>query len=186
MGYTVIKRGIRHCIVCGAEKDLSFFGAYRYKTKQGKPSVRYSSRCRGCESIRRRARYEKKGESERRQARAWKLRTGYDSAEVRRGYAGEMRAAMLLARRASEAKRRAVHGKNPADGTLYIQVMDEAKIGDGWLDAYTGEIIGEPTVDHIVPLSRGGAHDYWNLCVTSKRNNSSKHNKTLLTWLARQ
>jgi hypothetical protein len=40
------------------------------------------------------------------------------------------------------------------------------------------------TVDHIQALSKGGAHDYWNMCVTSLANNSQKHARSLPVWLA--
>lgn len=38
------------------------------------------------------------------------------------------------------------------------------------------------TVDHIVPLSRGGSHSWDNLVLACKRCNSSKHNKLLAEW----
>jgi 5-methylcytosine-specific restriction endonuclease McrA len=38
-------------------------------------------------------------------------------------------------------------------------------------------------LDHVVPLSRGGAHDISNVVPACKSCNSSKHNKSLLIWM---
>lgn len=40
------------------------------------------------------------------------------------------------------------------------------------------------TLDHVVPISRGGAHSKSNLVPACKSCNSSKHTKPLLVWLA--
>lgn len=64
--------------------------------------------------------------------------------------------------------------------------LDLARVGQGYLDAYSGEIISKPTIDHIVPLASGGGHSYDNLCVTSRFNNTSKHKVPLILWLVRR
>lgn len=38
-------------------------------------------------------------------------------------------------------------------------------------------------IDHIVPLSRGGDHDWTNMTASCKSCNSSKNNKSLLVWM---
>ena len=60
---------------------------------------------------------------------------------------------------------------------------NQYKIGDKYLDVYTGELIDNPSVDHIIPISKGGRHELDNLCTTSMRNNLSKHNKSLVMFL---
>lgn len=56
------------------------------------------------------------------------------------------------------------------------------RVGDKYLDAYTGELIDDPTIDHIIPIDAGGTNDPDNLCVTSLSNNSSKGTLPLLYW----
>jgi hypothetical protein len=187
MGYTVIKDGKRHCIMCKEARAVVEFPQYSYTTNQGKPSKRYGSRCSDCERTRRLCRYERRGHIERSIAREYKTANREKIAAKEREFALENRELVLCRRRAYEAKRRAVCGNNPrrsANGEVYLRVLDEARIGNLWLDAYDGELIDNPTVDHIVPVAKGGCHEYENLCVTSKANNSSKHTRSLLQWLA--
>lgn len=42
------------------------------------------------------------------------------------------------------------------------------------------------TLDHILPLSKGGCHTVNNLCVCCKSCNSSKHKATLEEWIVRK
>ena len=86
-------------------------------------------------------------------------------------------------------KRRTEQGwdkKAPEVRAAIEQTLELARIGDKYLDAYSGELIEEPTIDHIVPLSKGGTNDLDNLCVTSLSNNSSKFNDDLLVWLVKR
>ena len=57
------------------------------------------------------------------------------------------------------------------------------KFGNKYLDAYSMTLIDTPTIDHIIPIGYGGDSNYNNFCVTTKNNNSSKHKKTLFSWL---
>lgn len=66
------------------------------------------------------------------------------------------------------------------------ETLSLARVGDKYLDAYSGELIDTPTIDHIVPLSLGGTNDVDNLCVTSLSNNSSKFNDLLIVWMAKR
>lgn len=54
---------------------------------------------------------------------------------------------------------------------------------DGFECAYCSSSAGPFTVDHIIPVSRGGGHDLENLCVACARCNSSKHNRLLSEWI---
>lgn len=46
--------------------------------------------------------------------------------------------------------------------------------------------IGKATIDHIIPLSRGGAHYPNNLVASCPSCNSQKHNKLLSEWVGRR
>lgn len=52
-------------------------------------------------------------------------------------------------------------------------------IRDGGLDGYTGELLdpSEATIDHVVPVSRGGSDTYDNTVLTTKEINNKKGNK---------
>jgi len=52
--------------------------------------------------------------------------------------------------------------------------------------AYCGRQLEKLTIDHIVPLSRGGAHTKENVVPACRSCNSSKHNSSLLVYLLRR
>jgi hypothetical protein len=54
---------------------------------------------------------------------------------------------------------------------------------DGTACSYCGADTGNPTVDHIIALARGGTNDFSNLTVACKSCNSSKGAKSLEVWL---
>jgi 5-methylcytosine-specific restriction endonuclease McrA len=55
---------------------------------------------------------------------------------------------------------------------------------DGFACAYCGDRLHKRdlTIDHIVPVSRGGGHELDNLCVACKPCNSSKADRLLSEW----
>lgn len=59
-----------------------------------------------------------------------------------------------------------------------------------WCCAYSGEYIGgdsdKRTIDHIIPLSKGGKHEMWNLVPMVRNYNSSKGTKDMLDWYIQQ
>ena len=64
----------------------------------------------------------------------------------------------------------------------WLEMMDFFE----WTCAYSGEYIGgnseERSIDHIIPLSKGGENEVWN-CVPMLRSlNSSKRDKDMLSW----
>ncbi len=84
-----------------------------------------------------------------------------------------------------EQRRRARIREAPGDGVT----------GEQWRelrDSYLGMCAycyrrGVPlTMDHIDPLSRGGAHDVSNIAPACQSCNASKHKSTLIVWFAKQ
>ena len=61
-----------------------------------------------------------------------------------------------------------------------------------WRCAYSGEYLGgsknsfDRTIDHIIPISKNGPHEIWNLVPMARSLNSSKNNKDMLTWYKSQ
>jgi 5-methylcytosine-specific restriction endonuclease McrA len=56
--------------------------------------------------------------------------------------------------------------------------------GQGWLCSYCGASLTRftATMDHIIPLARGGAHDIANIALACRSCNASKGNKLLGDW----
>jgi hypothetical protein len=178
----------RRCITCKLVRVASDFYQYVYITGNGKGSVRSESRCKDCSRQRRRSRHAVNREAEN---TATRLHHGAHREELRK-YDQERRLKDLDKYRrdkvVSENKRR-LRGFSRTAPHVKIEIeqaLDMALFGDKYLDAYAGEFIERPTIDHIVPLHAGGTNTYDNLCVTSRANNSSKHRTSLLAWLVRR
>jgi 5-methylcytosine-specific restriction endonuclease McrA len=79
------------------------------------------------------------------------------------------------------------HGLSVSEAYRIIKEgCDQYKIGDKYLDVYSGELIDSPSVDHVVALSKGGKHEVDNLCVTSAKSNNEKHAHSLIMFLWRR
>lgn len=88
----------------------------------------------------------------------------------------------------SHIKRRQLE-ENQGDGISKEQWLEMMEFFD-WKCAYSGEYIGGNseyrTIDHIIPLSKGGEHAIWN-CVPMYANyNYSKQKKDMLDWYIKQ
>jgi len=66
-----------------------------------------------------------------------------------------------------------------------IACKEAYRVGDKYLDVYTMQLIDEPTIDHVVPLSLGGRNELENFVLTTRENNSSKGNQNLIAFLWR-
>lgn len=61
-----------------------------------------------------------------------------------------------------------------------------------WKCAYSGKYLGGKdnqcirTIDHIIPLNKGGVNEIWNLVPMYKPYNSSKHTKNMIIWYKEQ
>jgi 5-methylcytosine-specific restriction endonuclease McrA len=175
----------RRCIACEEEKDSGDFYLKKYTTQQGKQSYRLDSTCRACTSQTRKAGYRLvRAENLARCARyraANRSQLNARLSDYRRRNLEKTRR-----QRADSEQRRRARGYNACVKSvrgLTAEVLESYRIGDRYLDAYTGDLVDKPTIDHVIPLSRGGAHAIENLCVTSRANNTSKHDTPLLIWL---
>jgi 5-methylcytosine-specific restriction endonuclease McrA len=185
MGYSVIINGARRCITCGDSKPVAEFYCYPYVTKQGKSSTRTDSRCLECNRSRRRRRYAQNKPRENCWSRDYHAKNNEAVSRRVTQYRQADPERCRLQKRIAQQKRKARAGISAAENRELIErVLAEAMIGDKYLDAYSGELIDNPQIDHIVPLKNGGAHTYDNLCVTSAFNNGSKHCTPMLIWLA--
>ena len=135
---------------------------------------RYRESHRSILNARRRARYKRNRAKE---ASAWQRYRAEHQEELRAYY------------RAKAHLRRALgwDTNRKAAKAAIMQVLAEARFGSSlYLDAYSGRLISDPTIDHIVPLSKGGTNAVSNLCATSFANNRSKGSQPLLVWMCRR
>ena len=57
-----------------------------------------------------------------------------------------------------------------------------------WECAYSGKTLTKETrsIDHVIPLNNGGENEIWNCVPMYKSYNSSKNDKEMLEWYAKQ
>jgi len=64
--------------------------------------------------------------------------------------------------------------------------LESYRVGNLYWDVYDSRLIENPTVDHIVSVSRAGGNSSDNMTVTSLSSNSSKGSLPLLIWLVKR
>jgi 5-methylcytosine-specific restriction endonuclease McrA len=109
----------------------------------------------------------------RRRVRAWYQR----NAEQQRQRVSEYRRSHPEKRRLSESKRRSIKLNN---GTYTILEKELRRLLSNSCSRCGSR--QEQTLDHIIPISRGGRHSIGNLQTLCKSCNSSKNNKTIMEW----
>lgn len=187
MGYTVIKDGKRSCLECRQDKPLEAFYRSRYTTRQGKPSTRHASTCKACASVARKARHALERGSDLERQRVYRAANRNRLRASLNAYRAENMDKLRRQRVVSEQKRR-VRGYNRCTKSVRAVIdaaLELARVGDGYLDAYTGQIIDRPTIDHVVPLSEGGEHTLENVCITALEHNRAKRAMPMLVYLAK-
>ncbi len=176
------------CSLCHTDKSCEEFDQSRYTTNQGKRSIRLESRCRECDSARKskswRLNLEKNRARSRQKHRANRERNN----EQLRAYRAKNRPKVLLQRIVSQQKRMlsGYGGGRTEVRKITEEVLALARFGNQYFDAYSGQLIDHPVIDHIVPLSLGGDHSAGNVCITSRSNNASKGRTPLLLWMLRR
>jgi len=115
-------------------------------------------------------------------ARAACARTRARHPEWVRAWQARYAAANPDTRRLLEEKRRARKKNAPGGGVSRAQWRDVVR-GSLGLCSYCFKR-KRLTLDHIVPLTRGGEHDVENVAAACIECNSSKHNASLLVWMA--
>lgn len=94
-----------------------------------------------------------------------------------RKYQDEYPAETRLRKRAADRRR---HGRKVAGRGVSAQEYRELLEVHGGLCAYC--VGPADTIDHVMPLSRGGLHEVGNLVPACKSCNFNKHDKTLAEW----
>lgn len=124
--------------------------------------------------------YERNWERARRAREAWARENPGIMRESKREWKQRHKDKMLAAKH----RRRARILKAPGNGVTAAQWRECVSAHCG-LCSYCGERC-RPTLDHVVPLIAGGAHDESNITVACLACNSSKSHTPLVVWLAKK
>ncbi len=178
----------KRCCTCDQMKPVDDFYHQQYTTNSGKRKTRLKSECKVCGLSRGKETRKRLGrEYLNKSLRRWRANNRDHSTAYHREYRKNNPAKAKLYGAAGYAKRRAAGFVTTSEARAAIaQVLELYRVGDLYLDVYSGELIKNAAVDHIVPLSRGGGPELENLCVTSKHNNSSKSDNSLLIWMIKR
>lgn len=76
-----------------------------------------------------------------------------------------------------QAKKHGVEDTLTLDEVAYIFALSGGRC------AYTGKFAVKPTLEHIIPMSRGGANAAWNVIVVDYAQNISKNDTDPSDWL---
>lgn len=171
------------CVDCGAERDEP-------KRRQGYPSPRCEECRKARERERKRARHAANRERERARNRAYVEANRDRVQERRRSYREANRDTLSEKRRAyySANRDRAIelwHARRAAEAGVPVFVIvpkDWRRLLAATACAYCGADDGPLTVDHVVPLARGGRHSIGNVVAACLPCNQSKSDRLLSEW----
>lgn len=188
-----LRLDIKRCACCGIEKPLSDF----YPDKRKKSGV--GGHCKNCHLAKCKNWYANLSDSEKEKryqqsqallasnpakrevraarSRAWRIANPDKSKLSWSRYSLENRDK----RNEIDRRRKARLLNAPGNG---ISISEERRLREeyDYRCAYCGEVM-PLELDHIVPISKGGAHDISNATVACKSCNSSKGDKSLLMFL---
>lgn len=185
------KRGTKPCTDCGETKAISEFYLKTWNCLDGNVTQTPGSRCKVCHNNICKDYAKRNKIAVRAYQRVWR----------------EINAEKLREQKRQQKKRRPEHYKRESQASRYKRkskagagynktlkaikeaiafTLEQYRVGDQYLDVYSGELIDKPTIDHIVPISQGGDNSAENMCVTSAFHNTSKHRNSLLIWLTKK
>lgn len=180
----------RTCVKCGDRKTIEEFRKVSTKRKKsGKVCTGRDSTCKRCAL---RINYECRRQPhnietlKRKQARYFQKHREEIDPKSKQWWAAHPEQKRLTALTYAHKVRVSGDGVKYACRDAIKSAFAMAKIGELYLDAYSGELITKPTIDHIMPVTRGGTNHEDNLCITSLENNASKSDDVLIVWLAKR
>lgn len=174
----------KRCLKCKKVLLAEDFYKYRYLTNQLKLSYRLAPTCKNCSNAQRRISRKLDPERQAEITKRYKVKHAEEIREWTKAYRQLPENKRRHAASENIRRMKGVNRSKKSDMVAIDEALELARFGDRYLDAYSGELIDKPTVDHIIPLKSGGSHDSDNLCVTSRINNISKHVKPLIIWMA--
>lgn len=160
----------RKCWRCQQEKSLSEF------TRNKNDKYGHGKECKTCSRERARERYQKHGSKMRKQMAAQRQRDYEYRLEIER----RSRAKNKEKHRPSKNARQSVRNRVLANSKFEIIEKNLRRIYNSkcWKCGSTKNL----SLDHIIPLSKGGNHSAGNIMTLCRSCNSSKSNKLLAEW----
>ena len=158
------------CKGCHINKPLTSYGVSN-AVKSGK-----TSRCKECHSKRGKARYQKIQD----EFKAILRQKRIDNPEHRRNIERKSRARNKEKNRPAKNARQSIRNRILNGDRFLILDKELKKIYQSPCFACGSE--SNQSLDHLIPLSRGGSHSVGNIITLCLSCNTQKHNKTLTEW----
>ena len=160
----------RICITCKAVKPFTDF----HKNKLTKEGV--TNKCKVCKNEASRIRYEKNGAKMREQMAAQRKEKYKHRIEIERASRSRRKEFQRPLKNArQQIRNRLLEGK-----TFTLKSREIAKLYEK--PCYNCGTLENLSIDHIVPLARGGSHSIGNLMTLCRKCNASKGKKLLIQW----
>lgn len=175
------KDRVKACTSCKCPKPIGEFSAYPYTTKQGKRSVRYESRCLDCNRKRSAAYRERNPHAVVAQNARRIVRDPDIFKKLSRRYRETEQGRLVKAahQRLRKARLRSASGDDEEIRQIYLRAIELEKVVANCPVFDIPELGRKMHVDHIVPLSKGGAHEACNLQILPSGLNLRKGTKCL-------
>lgn len=161
-----------------------------HKNKEGKYGLK--AQCKECHSAYMKKYNKKYNKEHKEEQREYKKKYNKEHKEEKREYNKKYNKtpqgqAGAFNRRNRRRKREEQQGEG-ITGDQWLEMMNFFD----WKCAYSGEYIGGEenqsirSIDHIIPLAKGGAHKVWNCVPMYRPFNSSKNDKDIKEWYPQQ
>ena len=160
----------QRCQTCKIEKSLNEFSNNR-KAENGRCKA-----CKECEKIRSKARYKKEGEKMRAQMANLRKNNYEKRIEIER----KSRAKNKEKNRPSRNARQSIRNRLVSDSKYVIIYKDLKRIYSE--PCFNCGSLKNQSLDHRIPLSRGGEHKIGNMLTLCQPCNASKHSRTIMEW----
>ncbi len=152
---------MKTCITCETEKPLDQFNK-KSGTKDG-----HRSTCRKCQSA---------------YKRQWRTKNiEHARNESRKRYALDINGERDRQRLKNYVRRAKI---NDSDSRLVTTADMRRLLREPCRASHLSPCLGEPTIDHIIPISRGGAHSVGNLQMLCAHHNCSKKDRLWVEFVS--
>lgn len=158
------------CTLCKKEKPYKLF-ALSNKTKSG-----FGSRCKSCESERGKIRYQEIKDQAKQNARLYRNVNHSKRLDIER----KSRLKNKEKNRPSKNARQSIRNKTLSKTPFLILEKELQKIYSS--PCFMCGCKENQSLDHIIPISRGGTHSVGNIMTLCKNCNASKHSRTITEW----
>jgi len=151
---------MKYCSACKSEKDDALFS-------------KNTRRCKPCDALARKKYVENNKEKELARKKKWRD----ENKDLRKSYQKQYQKDNMFRWNDDVARRKSLRLKN---GTFEITDKDMRGLYSSAC-TYCGSA-EKISIDHVIPLSRGGAHGIGNLVPACLKCNLSKNAKTIMEW----